>query len=293
MRSRHFHFPALALAALAMTACNGGAQPIATNINPAGEPGISGPARSPSSSTTAVLTAPPTAKPRTWQTDVMLFTGQGTWSSEINSLENILTTHGATFQQIGTTELNAMTVDQIAQYGLIIIPGGEGGTEAGDLSAQTHANLREAVQSRGVSYLGFCAGSFIAVAPAPVGNQDVSYGLGIVNGPTLQYYYLENQGTDIAMTEESFADGTQADLLWYGGPVTPNTGVIAKYPTGDPAISEMWSGNGFVILSGVHPTASQAILDALGMTSTDGTHTDIAWKLINGALHQAPLPSFQ
>lgn len=284
------HCLAFALAALAANACSGGAQPITTSVESLGAAGTAAP-----SSLAASEPVTPNATPRSWQTDVLLFTGPGTWSSEISSLENILTSHGATFQAIGATELNAMTVDQIAQYGLLIFPGGEGGTEAGALSAETHAHLREAVQSRGVSYLGFCAGAFIAVAPAPQGNQDVSYGLGVVNGPLLQYYYLESQGIDIAMTEESFADGAQADLLWYGGPVTPNTpgGVIAKYPTGDPAISEMKSGNGFVILSAVHPTATQTLLNELGMTSTDGTHTDIAWNLIHGALYQAPLPAFK
>jgi glutamine amidotransferase-like uncharacterized protein len=231
---------------------------------------------------------------RNYSTDAMLFVGDGTWASEVSSIENILQSHGATFQEVDTAQLNAMSATDLAQFGLLIFPGGEGGTEAGNLTTQAHANLRAAVQQEGVSYLGFCAGSFIAAAPAPAPGRDVSYGLGVVNGPVLDYYYLENQGTDIAMTEETFANGTQADILWYGGPVTPNVpgGVIAKYPDGNPAISEMWSGKGFVVLSAVHPTATPAILDALGMSSTDGTHEDIAWNLMNAALHQQPLPAF-
>jgi glutamine amidotransferase-like uncharacterized protein len=230
---------------------------------------------------------------RNYATDVLLFAGSGTWGTEVTNLENILSSHGASYNVVSSAQLDAMSVDEIAQYGLLIFPGGAGGTEAGSLSAQTHANLREAVQVRGVSYIGFCAGSFIAEAPAPAAGQDVSYGLGVVNGPELDYYYLENQGTDIAMTLLTFAGGTTQDILWYGGPVTPNVsgGVIAKYPDGNPAISEMWSGNGFVILSGVHPTADQATLSALGMSSTDGTHQDTAWNLISAALHQQPMPS--
>jgi glutamine amidotransferase-like uncharacterized protein len=222
----------------------------------------------------------------------MVFAGDGTWASEVSSIESILSSNGATYQEVSSAQLDAMSVDDIAKFGMMIFPGGAGGTEAGSLSAQTHANLRSAVQDRGVGYVGFCAGSFIAEAPAPAAGQDVSYGLGVVNGPVLDYYYLENQGTDIAMTLETFADGTTADILWYGGPVTPNTGVIAKYPDGNPAISEMWSGKGYVILSGVHPTATQAILSAVGMTSTDGVHLDLTWKLFNAVLHQTPLPSF-
>ena len=61
----------------------------------------------------------------------------------------------------------------------------------------------------------------MGVAPAPKPGKDVSYGLGIVAGPELEYYYLENQGTEIAMTLASFPDGSKRDLLWYGGPVTP------------------------------------------------------------------------
>lgn len=236
----------------------------------------------------------PISMQRTYQTDVMLFVGDGTWAAEISSLRSILSAHAATVQEVTSAQLNAMSVDDMAKFGLMIFPGGAGGTEAGSLTSQTHANLREAVQQRGVSWLGFCAGAFIAEAPAPAAGQDVSYGVGVVNGPVLNYYSLENQGTDIAMTLEKFPDGSTMDLVWYGGPVTPNVagGVIAKYPDGNPAISQIRSGMGFVILSGVHPTATQSILSSLGLTSTDGTHTDFAWKLISAALNQQPLPAF-
>ena len=69
-------------------------------------------------------------------------------------------------------------------------------------------------------------------------------------------------------------------------------GVIAKYPDGNPAITQIWSGHGFVILSGVHPTADQATLSAVGQSSTDGIHQDTAWSLINAALHDQPLQAF-
>jgi glutamine amidotransferase-like uncharacterized protein len=250
-----------------------------------------------SGSATQVSTVPgaPTAvTQRSYSTDALLFVGDGTWSSEVSSIKNILNSHGATYQTATSAELDAMTVDEIAQYGILIFPGGSGGTEADSLSSSAHANLREAVQVRGVGYVGFCAGAFIGEAPAPSKGGDVSYGLGIVDGPVLDYYYLENQGTDIAMTLLSFPDGSTQDILWYGGPVTPSKagGVVAKYPDGNPAISQMFSGAGFVVLSGVHPTATSAILSALGVSSTDGTHTETAWKLFYAALHQQPLSAF-
>ena len=98
----------------------------------------------------------------------------------------------------------------------------------------------------------------------------------------------------VQMTLHSFADGTTKDILWYGGPVTPNTphGVVARYPDGNPAISEMWSGNGFVILAGGHPTATTATLTALGVHSSDGAHQEVAWDMIQAALTQVPMGAF-
>jgi glutamine amidotransferase-like uncharacterized protein len=188
-----------------------------------------------------------------------------------------------------------MSVDQLASVGVLIFPGGSGGTEADSLSSQTHANLRAAVQERGVGYVGFCAGAFIGEAPAPSPGGDVSYGLGVVDGPILDLWTPpDNPNAEYEMTEQSFADGTTKDILWYGGPITPSGAgvVVAKYPNGQPSISQLRSGKGFVILSGGHPTADDAILSALGLTSTDGTHLDLVWKLFGAALSQTPLPAF-
>ena len=253
--------------------------------------GSSGPAAGP---TTGTALRVPISPPRAYSTDALLFAGTGTWSDEVAVLEQLLLAKRATYSKVSSAALDAMSVDDLAKFGVMIFPGGSGGAEAAGLSVDTHARLRQAVQQRGVNYVGFCAGSFIAVAPAPAPDHDVSYGLGVAAGPELQYYYLENQGTDIAMTLQTFADGTQADILWYGGPVTPDLpgGVIARYPDGKPAISEQWAGQGFVVLSGGHPAANSAMLASLGMQSTDGTHPDLAWKLISAALHQQPWPAF-
>jgi glutamine amidotransferase-like uncharacterized protein len=292
MSIQTYTYSAVIFLAMGLSACNGnsGVDP----GSPAGVSAVSSPSvpNSPASSTDATLPPPPTANPRTFQIDALIFNGSGTWAAEVSSLQNILSSHGASFQLVNSAQLEAMNVDDLAKF--LVFPGGAGGTEAGSVSAAVHAHLRTAVQQRGVSYLGFCAGTFIAQAPAPSGSGDVSYGFGVVAGPVLDYYYLENQGTDIAMTLETFADGTKADILWYGGPVTPNTpgGVIAKYPDGNPAMTELWSGLGLVILSGPHPTATQSTLNALGMASTDGVHPDIAWKLLNAAIHSQPLPAF-
>jgi glutamine amidotransferase-like uncharacterized protein len=192
-----------------------------------------------------------------------------------------------------------MSVDDITQYGTIIWPGGYAGTEASALTAQTKRNLRTAVKERGVSWIGFCAGSFIAVEPLATADTSPVYGLSIVDAPTLDLYYLEaqdiaNGAPDYNLTLEHFPDGSSHNILWYGGPVTPNAAgvVIAKYPNGEAAISQIWSGNGFVILSAVHPTASDATLAALTGIPSDGNDQAFAWQLIDAAIHQRIQPAF-
>ncbi len=231
------------------------------------------------------------ASGRSYATGVLVFTGDGTWGTEIGDLEAMLDAHGVTYQEATSAQLDAMSAQDMATFGVIYIPGGEGGTEAGDTLPQTHANLRTAVQQLGVSYVGFCAGAFVAVAPAPTGGGDVSYGFGVVDGPVLDYYTGPGSDQTYEQTLESYPDGTTENILWSAGRVTPATGVSARYPTGAPASSEMWSGKGLVLIGGVHPDLSQASLDDLGV-SPDTPAQDIAWKIFQAALTQQPLPTF-
>jgi glutamine amidotransferase-like uncharacterized protein len=237
---------------------------------------------------------PPGGDTREYHTDALVFTGPGTWSAEVTNLVAILKENGATYETASAAKLESMSVDDLAKYGVLIFPGGSGGTQAGSVSDDTHARLREAVQSRGVNYVGFCAGAWIAVAPKPAPGKDVSYGFGVAEGPVLDFYYLTDQGVDVAMTMHSFADGTKRDIVWYGGPVTPEwpSGVVARYPNGQPAISQTFSGKGLVVIAATHPAAPQSIRDAYGVTDKDGLDFDVAWNLIAAALHQRPLPAY-
>lgn len=267
--------------AAAITGCDSGGG----SANSSTTGGSTGITSSPTSGTTGGPTSTPV---RNFTTDVMVFTGSGTWSTEIADAETLLTSHGASYQEVTSSQLDAMTTTDLANFAVLFFPGGEGGTEAESVSATTHANLRTAVQSLGVSYVGFCAGAFIAVAPAPAAGGDVSYGFGIVDGPILNEYAGPGTNADYEQTLDTFANGTTQNILWYGGPITPNSGVIAKYPTGDPAISEMWSGNGLVLIAGLHPDLSQASLDSLGVTP-DTPATDTAWEIFNAAITRTPI----
>jgi glutamine amidotransferase-like uncharacterized protein len=236
---------------------------------------------------------------RSFATDILLFSGSGAWSPEVSSLKALFAQRGATYKEVSSSQLNAMSAEQMAEYGTFVWPGGSGGTQSSSLTTATKDNIRKAVRELGVSYIGFCAGAFVAVAPTPAPGKAPSYGLSVVDGPELDYYYLEEEmnragQTDIAMTLHTFADGTTRDIVWYGGPVVTNGAhsVVAKYPNGDAAISQMWSGKGWVILAGTHPAAPQSVRDSYGLDDADGVDTDLAWKLIDAAIQQTELPTF-
>jgi glutamine amidotransferase-like uncharacterized protein len=264
------------LIGIILTACNSGGG--SGDSSGSGSGTISGTGSNP------VQTSPVNTT-RNFSTDILVFTGSGTWGTEITDAENLFTSKGATYQEVNSAQLDAMTPDDIAKFGVIFIPGGTGSTEADSVSAATHSNLRTAVQSLGVSYVGFCAGAFVAVAPAPTNGGDVSYGFGVVNGPVPNEYAGPGTTADYFQVALNFADGSTEDVLWYGGPITPNTGVIAKYPTGDPAISQIWSGNGLVVIAGVHPDLSTATLSSLGASPTTSSQ-DLAWNIFNAAITQ-------
>lgn len=250
----------------------------------------------------AVNQVEPTSIPRatrSYQTDFLLFSGAGAWEAEVGSLRKLLSQRGASFEEVNQSDLNSMSLDEISKYGAIVWPGGLGSTQMDGLTGATKIKLRQAVQEKGVGWIGFCAGSFVAVAPKPQAGKNPSYGLGIVEGPLLEYYYLENElhaagKPDFTMVTHTLADGSKRDLVWYGGPVVPETkaGVIARYPNGEPAISQTWSGNGFVILSAVHPAAPQSARDSYGVVDNDGLDYDLAWAMLEGVLKQKELPSF-
>jgi glutamine amidotransferase-like uncharacterized protein len=230
---------------------------------------------------------------RSWSVDALLFAGSGTWAAEVSSLKSILSARGASYIEVSSAELNAMTLEEISEFGVLIFPGGSGGTQAGSLSSSTKALLRQAVQERGVGYTGFCAGAFIAVAPTPAPGRDVVYGLGVAEGPVLDYYYLENQGVTAQMTLLQLADGSTRDVLWYGGPVTPDQpgDVIARYPNGDASISQLTSGAGLVVISGGHPGVPASSKSAFGLVDSDGLDYELTWSMISAAMNHQRLPA--
>lgn len=217
--------------------------------------------------------------------EVLIFAGASSWRPEIRSLSRILTDHGISVEESTSPQLDAMSFEQLSEYSLLVFPGGNSIAMAASLSSDTHLKIRRAVRENGVSYLGFCAGAWAAIGPG---------GFEILAGPTLAYNYLSRDGRSYAMSRAEFPDGSRRDLLWYGGPITPDApgGVVAKYPDGTPAITQLRAGQGFVILSGLHPAAVPEVISDLSLSDSDGLDHDLAWKMLDSAIRRKAMNAF-
>lgn len=235
----------------------------------------------------------PPKGPRASKTDVLLFNGEGTSTSDWQSLQKILKSVKLSYELVNSEELDEMSLDELASFGLLIFPGGHGNQITDGVSASTAIRVRQAVRDRGVSFLGICAGAWIAVGPEAKSNKSASYGFAVASGSFLDEYKPGGESPTAAIVDVSFADGTKRDLVWWGGPITPSwtNGVVAKYSTGEPAISETWSGRGFVVVVGPHPEAPEGWRETAG-NDPDGLDFDIALNLIKSALTRTPLKTF-
>lgn len=226
---------------------------------------------------------------------VLIYNGDSTAFGDAESLASILDQHQVSYQLASSEALNQMSLDEMAQYQLIIWPGGYAGQMSASLDASTREELRLAVNDRGVSFFGICAGAFIAVSPPKeAGEAGPSWGLSVLPAPQLlDYYHLEDEGISEAMVDVLLPGNQSRSLVWWGGPKLPEVpnGVIARYPdTREPAITQTQAGKGFVILSGPHPEAPLDWRDKLGLDDPDGHDFDLAWSLAEAALHRQPLP---
>jgi hypothetical protein len=216
----------------------------------------------------------------------LIFVGPSSWSAEVDSLASILQSHEAGYREVSPDELESMSLDELLSYQALVVPGGDAPLLSLSLSLDTHQKLRDAVH-RGLGYLGFCAGAWMAVS------LDDSYGIGIVHGPIQQQTHFFNEHRSFTVDRISFSQGPSRNLLWYGGPVTPNFlhGVVARYSDGNPAVSQVFSDQGLVTLSGVHPAANALIADALGIKDVSIIDPEFAWQLMESTMRKIPMPA--
>ncbi len=224
---------------------------------------------------------------------VLLLSGSGTWPAEIYSLEKILREHGVQSRQATSQQLENLDLDSLASYSLLVVPGGNAITLTAELSKKTRLNIRTAVRDRGMSYLGFCAGAWMAISPGGTQTEAPPYGFGLIDGPLQSEAIYQRSGSAYTIADAIFPGGAKRPLLWWGGPITPEGegSVIARYPDGGAAISQLSVGQGWAVLSGLHPAATPEVFEALGLDPATPTSLDFAWKLLQSALTKTPLPS--
>src|SRR6185436_15328162 len=148
-------------------------------------------------------------------------------------------------------ELGAAGRDERARlrtYHLIIVPGGDFTRIGTGLRKDTAARLRDAVQD-GVNYLGICAGAFFA-------GRSPYNGLNLTSGVQFGFYSAEVRGIRKAAVAISGAGTPTLDQYWEDGPQLSGWGaVVGRYPDGTPAVVQGQSGEGWIILTGIHPEA--------------------------------------
>jgi glutamine amidotransferase-like uncharacterized protein len=179
-----------------------------------------------------------------------------------------------------------MDEGRLRRYRLMIFPGGNF-VEIGDrLTPSTTVKIRNGVHE-GLNYLGICAGAFLAGSfPRPYNSLNLTSGV--------QFgFYAAGHGvrkTAVAITD---AGGSTLDQYWEDGPQLAGWGaVVAKYPDGTPAVVQGTFGDGWVILTGVHPEAPESWRRGMTFGTPSSTDNAFAAALIQAALNRTSLPHF-
>jgi glutamine amidotransferase-like uncharacterized protein len=177
-----------------------------------------------------------------------------------------------------------MTQSQISGYRLLIVPGGNFIDMGSGLTADTTENVRNAVK-RGLNYLGICAGGFLAGNfPAPYNSFNLS------SGVKFGFYAAGARKTAVRIKT---AEGPALDQYWEEGPQFSGWGeVVGRYPDGTPAIAEGSVGQGWVVLSGVHPEAPESWRRGMTFATPASASTAYALTLIDAALNRKGLTHY-
>jgi len=213
---------------------------------------------------------------------ILLFNGRGTSPNDVAALEGILRERGWRYATASSSRLDAIADSELQQYRLFVVPGGNFVDIGTGLAPDTAIKLRRAIE-RGVSYLGICAGAFFAGA-SPYN------GLNLTGGVRFPFYALEERGVRKAPVLVTTAAGAALEIYWEDGPQLTGWGQpVARYPDGTPAVVQGTFGQGWVVLTGVHPEAPESWRRGLAFTTPADPSHAFAAALIDAALNRTPL----
>lgn len=216
---------------------------------------------------------------------ILLFDGSGTSPNDVAALESILDEKRFSYTTADSEQLNGMSEAQLGAHRLLIVPGGNFEQIGNGLTSSTTAKVRDAVRG-GLNYLGICAGAFLA--------GDSPYnGLNLTSGVRFGFYAIEAEGIRKAAVEIAVAGSTSFAHYWEDGPQLTGWGeAVARYPDGTPAIVEGSFGDGWVILSGVHPEAPESWRRGMSFATPADVDNRYAATLIDAALNRTRLDHF-
>jgi glutamine amidotransferase-like uncharacterized protein len=218
---------------------------------------------------------------------VLLFIGTGTSSGDVAAVKTTLGNLKLTYATATSSQLNAMTEAALKAYKLFLMPGGNAITISQNLTATTKTNIHNAIINDGLHYLGICAGGFFA------GSSGIYAYLNLTPNVWFNYYADEFKGIHKEPVEVKGSNGTQLDQYWQDGPQFSGWGqIVGKYPDGTPAIVEGKSGNGWIILCGVHPEAPASWRAGMTFTTSVAVDNAYAQTLVTNALNGTSLPHF-
>jgi glutamine amidotransferase-like uncharacterized protein len=215
---------------------------------------------------------------------ILLFSGSGTSSEDVSAVGAVLNSSHLNYSLVNSYQLNRMPESQISRYRLLIVPGGNFIHIGDHLTAGTTANVRNAVKG-GLSYLGICAGAFLAGnSPSPYKSFNLS------SGVKFGFYPAGDHKTVVRITS---AEGSALDQYWEFGPDLTGWGdVVGKYPDGKPAVVEGPVGQGWVVLTGVHPEAPERWRRGLDFKTAVETDHAYAATLVRAALNRERLAHY-
>jgi glutamine amidotransferase-like uncharacterized protein len=209
----------------------------------------------------------------------------GTSRGDVAALGTILHSHHFAYTTVDSSQLNAMSESQLRAHQLLVVPGGNFVEMGKALTPAAAANVRLAVTG-GLNYLGLCAGAFFA------GHSPFN-GLNLTSGVAFPFYAAETQGIRKAAVWVQVAGEPPLQQYWEDGPALAGWGdVVGKYPDGTPAIVEASVGEGWVILSGVHPEAPASWRGGMTFTTPASLDNSYAATLIDAALRRTRLAHF-
>jgi len=216
---------------------------------------------------------------------VLLFNGTGTSANDVAAIETLLEKSGIAYSTADSAQLDAMSAARLRNYHLVIIPGGDFTLIGTGLRKETSAKLRDAVQ-HGVNYIGICGGAFFA-------GRSPYNGLNLTSGVQFGFYSAEARGVRKAAVLIAGAGTPTLDQYWEDGPQLTGWGaVVGRYPDGTPAVVQGQSGDGWIILTGVHPEAPESWRGGMDFTTPASVDHAYAVTLIRSALERRPLPHF-